>query len=65
MLIFNSNIKKTLKSKIYEFNLSQSTAIFGSQSVPDRSPKMLDRDQKIFDRNLTFSDFDRKSDLPH
>jgi hypothetical protein len=64
MLIFNSNIKKTLKSKIHEFNLSQSTAIFGSQSVREVR-KSLDRDQKIFDRNLTFSDFDRKSALPH
>ncbi len=40
-------ILKKHKKRKFEFNPPQSTAIFGSQSVPDRNPKRLDRDQKF------------------
>ena len=61
LLVFNSNIKKTHKTKIWIQSITIDCDLWIAIRSGSKSKKIGSR-SKIFDRNPAFSDFDRQSD---
>ena len=62
LLVFNSNIKKTHKTKIWIQSITIDCDLWIAIRSGSKSKKVRSR-SKIYDRDRTFSDFDRRSKL--